>query len=58
MHDNRGLPQILEINPRQSGSIFNSLKSNFPFYKSIVNLIDNSNFPTMFKINKDKKYFN
>ena len=27
MHDKNGLPQIIEINPRQSGSIFNSLKS-------------------------------
>lgn len=58
MHDKKGLPQILEINPRQSGSIFNSLRSNFPFYKSIVNLIYNSKVPIMFKLKKDKKYLN
>ena len=58
MHNKKGLPQILEINPRQSGSIFNSLRSNFPFYKSIVNLIYNSKIPIMFKLNKDKKYLN
>jgi hypothetical protein len=58
MHDKKGLPQILEINPRQSGSIFNSLRSNFPFYKSIVNLIYNLNMPLMFKLKKDKKYLN
>ena len=58
MHNKKGLPQILEINPRQSGSIFNSLRSNFPFYKSIVSLMYNSNVPMMFKLNKDKKYLN
>ena len=58
MHDKKGLPQIIEINPRQSGSIFNSLRSNFPFYKSIVDLIYNFNVPIMLKLKKDKKYLN
>jgi len=58
MHDKNGLPQIIEINPRQSGSIFNSLKSNFPFYKSIIDLVYYSKVPRMFKLKKDKKYLN
>lgn len=58
MHDKNGLPQIIEINPRQSGSIFNSLKSNFPFYKSIIDLVCYSKIPRMFKLKKDKKYLN
>ena len=58
MHDRNGLPQILEINPRQSGSIFNSIKSKFPFYISLINLIYDSKIPKMFKLKKDIRFLN
>ena len=56
MHDLKGKPQILEINPRQSGSIFNSIKAGHPFYESLISITKKKNHHKFFKLSRDKKF--
>ena len=58
MHDKNGYPQILEINPRQSGSIFNSLKSKIPFFIALKGLIYKTKIPKILRLKKDKIFLN
>jgi len=56
MHNSKGKPQILEINPRQSGSIFNSLKAGHPIYESLIFLAKKNKLQKLFRLTKSKKF--
>ena len=52
MFDNNNNPIVIEINPRQSGSIAVSIEAGFKIYENIIKLYLNKKTYPQFKIKK------